>query len=213
MSSRAGLGQPERHGLAHVAGAEHEPAPALEAAEALGGHRDGGLRHRRDVAGDAGVGAGPLAGLEGVAEQQVEGRAGGALLAGAVPRHLHLAEDLALAEHGRVEPGGDREEVGDGRGVVVDVEVVAEVLGGEEGDLGEEVADVLEGAVEPLGDRVDLGAVARREHDGLGDVLARHEVVQRLRQRGVTDGHPLEQVERGAPVVQPDDDDGHAAVS
>ena len=122
---------------------------------------------------DAGVGAGPLAGLEGVAEQQVEGRPGGALLAGPVPGLLHLAEDLALAEHGRVEPGGHAEEVGDGRGVVVDVEVVAEVLGGEEGDLGEEVADVLVGAVEPLGHRVDLGAVARREHDGLRHVLAR----------------------------------------
>ena len=189
------------------------PRRPCEAAEALGGHGHGGLRDRGDVAGDAGVGAGPLAGLEGVAEQEVEGGPGGALLAGPLPGHLHLAEDLALAEHGRVEPGGHGEEVGDGRRVVVDVEVVAEVLGGEEGDLGEEVADVLVGAVEPLGHRVDLGAVARGEHDGLGHVLAGDEVVERLRQRGIADGHPLEQVERRAPVVQPDDDDGHAAVS
>ena len=138
---------------------------------------------------------------------------GGALLAGALPGLLHLAEDLALAEHGRVEPGGHREEVGDGRRVVVDVEVVAEVLGREEGDLGEEVADVLVGAVEALGDGVDLGAVARGEHDGLGHVGAGDEVVQGLRQRGITDGHALEEVERRAAVVQPDDDDGHAVVS
>ena len=32
---------------------------------------------------------------------------GGALLAGALPGLLHLAEDLALAEHRRVEAGGD----------------------------------------------------------------------------------------------------------
>ena len=82
--------------------------------------------------------------------------------------------------------------------VVVDVEVVAEVLRREERHLGEEVADVLVGAVEALGDRVDLGAVARGEHDGLGDVLAGDEVVEGLGQRGVADGHPLEQVERGA---------------
>ena len=158
----------------------------------------------------AGVGAGPLAGLERVAEQQVERGAGGALLAGALPGLLHLAEDLALAEHGRVEPGGDPEEVGDGRRVVVDVEVVAEVLGGQERDLGEEVADVLVGAVEPLGDGVDLGAVAGGEHDRLGHVRAGDEVVQGLRERGVADGHALEEVERRAAVVQPDDDDGHA---
>ena len=189
------------------------PRRPCEAAEAVGRHGDGGLRHRGDVASDAGVGASSLARLERVAEQQVEGRAGGALVRAALPGHLHLTEDLALAEHGRVEPGGDAEEVGHRRGVVVDVEVVAEVLGGEEGDLGEEVADVLVGAVEALGHRVDLGAVAGREHDRLRDVLAGHEIVQGLRQRGVTDGHPLEQVERRAPVVQPDDDDGHAAVS
>ena len=76
--------------------------------------RDGGLRDGGDVAGDAGLGAGPLAGLERVAEQQVQARTRRALLLSAVPRHLHLAEDLALAEHGGVEPGGHGEEVGDG---------------------------------------------------------------------------------------------------
>ena len=210
MSVGAGLGQPEGHGLAHLAGAEHEAGAAGEPAEALGRHGDRGLGDRRDVAADGGVGAGPLAGLERVAEQQVEGRAGGALLAGPLPRLLDLAEDLALAEHGGVEAGGDAEEVGDGRRVVVDVEVVGEVLGREEGDLGEEVADVLVGAVEPLGDGVDLGAVAGGEHHGLGHVGARDQVVQGLRQRGIADGHALEQVERRAAVVQPDDDDGHA---
>ena len=39
------------------------------------------------------------------------------------------------------------------------------------------------------------------------------EVVEGLRQRGIADGHALEEVERRAAVVQPDDDDGHAVVS
>ena len=172
------------------------------------GHGHRGLRHRRGAAGDGRVGAGPLADLERVAEQQVERRTGGALLAGLLPRVADLAEDLALAEDDAVEPGGHREQVGHGRRVVVDVEVVAEVLGGQEGGLGQEVADVLVGPVELLGHRVDLGAVARGEHDGLGHVLAVHQVVEGLRERGVADGHPLEQVERSAPVVQSDDDDG-----
>ena len=209
----ARLGEAEGHGLAHVAGAEHEGGAAAEPAEAVGRHGDGGLGDRGDVAADGGVGAGALAGLERVAEEEVEGGAGGALLAGALPRLLDLPEDLALAEHGRVEAGGHREEVRDGRRVVVDVEVVAEVLGREERDLGEEVADVLVGAVEALRDGVDLGAVAGGQHHGLGHVGAGDEVVQRLGQRGVADGHALEEVERRAAVVQPDDDDGHAVVS
>ena len=90
------------------------------------------------------------------------------------------------------------------------VEMVGELLGRHERQLGEEVADVLVGAVEPLGDGVDLGAVARREDDDLADVLARREVVEGLGQARAVDRHPLEQVERHGAVVQSDDDDGHA---
>ena len=76
------------------------------------------------MAADGGVGARPLAGLEGVAEQEVERGPAAPSSRAALPRLLDLAEDLALAEHGRVEPGGDLEEVRDGGVVVVDVEVV-----------------------------------------------------------------------------------------
>ena len=52
-------------------------------------------------------------------------------MAGAVPGGLHLAEDLALAEHGGVEAGGHGEQVLGSAGVVERVEVVAQVLGGD----------------------------------------------------------------------------------
>ena len=51
-----------------------------------------------------------------------------------------------------------------------------------EGKSMKEVADVLIGAVELLGHRVDLGAVARGQYDGLGDVLAGPQIVQGLGQ-------------------------------
>ena len=91
-------------------------------------------------------------------------------VSGPLPGDLDLALDLALAQHRRVEPGGHRHQVLRGGRVVVDVEVVGEVLGREEREVGEEAADVAVGAVEPLGDGVDLGAVARRQHQGLADV-------------------------------------------
>ena len=113
--------------------------------------------------GDGRLGAGPLARLERVAEQQVERRPGRALLLGHRPGAADLPQDLVLAEHGRLQPGGHREQVGHGGLVVLAVEVGLQVLGRQVGQAAEEVADVGEGAVEALGDGVDLGAVARRE--------------------------------------------------
>ena len=49
--------------------------------------------------------------------------------AGQLPCVAHLAEDLALAEHGRVEPGRDLEQVGDGGLVVLAVEVRVQLVG------------------------------------------------------------------------------------
>ena len=74
--------------------------------------------------------------------------------------------------HRGVDAGDDLEEVADRIVVVVDVEAVGEVLGRQEGEVGEEVAHLLVRAVEPLGDDVHLGAVAGRQDDDLGGVLA-----------------------------------------
>ena len=140
--------------------------------EPLLGHLDRGVGDRGGRPGDGGLGAGPLADLEGVAEQQVQRRAGTALVLGQLPGGTDLAEDLVLAEHGRVEPGGHLEQVGDRGVVVLAVEVRVEIVGVQPAELAEEVADVAVGAVEPLGDGVDLGAVAGGEHHDLADVLA-----------------------------------------
>ena len=95
-------------------------------------------------------------------------------------------------------------------GVVVDVEVAGEVLGRELRERGEGVAHVCEGAVEALGEHVDLGAVARRQHDCLADVIARCDLGERLREVGAADGETLEELERRRPAVDSYDDDRHA---
>ena len=126
------------------------PAPTTStgrpasAAEALGGQRDRGLRHRGDAPGDAGLGADPLADLEGVAEEQVERGAGGALVAGDAPRPSPTWPRISLSPStAESSPAATSKRWRDGLVVVVDVEVVGEVLGREEGQLGEEVADVV----------------------------------------------------------------------
>ncbi len=110
-------------------------------------------------------------------------------------------------------PAATRKRWRDRVDVVVDVEVVGEVVRGDVGQVGEDVADLLVGGVEPLGHQVDLGAVARRHQDGLGDVVAAHHGGEGLGQAGTVEGQPLEQVEGHRPMVETDDDDRHASFS
>src|SRR5581483_8824412 len=153
---------------------------------------------------------GPLPAFDRVAEQRLHDRTGRSLLARLLPRVTDLAEDLALSEDRRVEPGGHLEQMGDGGLLVVRVEVVAEALGRGAGELGQEVAHVPDGAVEALGLGVDLGAHARGKQHGFEDVRAVMQIVQGLGQTGLGHGHALEQLERHRPVVEAHDYDRHA---
>ncbi len=145
-----------------------------------------------------------------MAEQQVEPGARRALALSPLPRHPDLPENLAFAEHGGVDTRGHREQMTGGDVVVEGIEVIGEGLGRKVGKVAQEVAYVLVRAVEALGDGVDLGAIARGEHDRFTDVGARGQIMQRLGQTLLRDDHPLEQFEWHRPVVQTDDDDRHA---
>jgi len=57
--------------------------------------------------------------------------------------------------------------------------------------------------VEALDDGVDLGAQARREHDGFGDVLAVAKRLECLRQVALSNGAPLEDLQRYVLLVDP----------
>ena len=161
------------------------------------------------MAADAGLGAGPLADLDGLAEGAGQELADRALALGDLPRLADLAEDLALADDHRVESGGHAEEVRDRSVLVVRVEQVGELVGVHARLVGEEVADVVDAGVEHRRAGVDLGAVARREQHRLGQVLAERERVQRLGETRRRNRHPLEQLDRDGPVVQSDDDERH----
>ena len=114
----AGARQRERHALTHLARAQHEHAPVVERAETAVRQRHRRRRHRHRVPADRGLGAGALAHFDRVAERARQQRPARFLALGRLPCLAHLAEDLALADDHRVEPGGDAEEVRD-RGVVV----------------------------------------------------------------------------------------------
>ena len=103
--------------------------------------------------------------MERLAEEAVEQRAGGADL----ERVPHLAEDLALARHERVEPGGDAEQVQRGAVVAEPVEHGGErraVVACEREQRRRSRARPGASLV-VVAREVELGAVAGREHDRL----------------------------------------------
>ena len=164
--------QGERDPLAHRAGTDDRDLASVETVEVIDRHLDRRLADRCRATPDGGLGADPLADHQRVAEEQVHRGACAALDLRDLPRLADLAEDLGLADHRRVEPGRDLEQVPDRGVVVMRVEMRVQLVGGDVADLAQEVADVGVGAVEALGDGVDLGAVARADQDDLAHVVA-----------------------------------------
>src|SRR4029079_6113541 len=96
--------------------------------EPFGGHLDGGVTDRRCAATDGRLRAGTFAGFDRVPEQQVERRLRRALGLCQLPCRAHLAEDLALAEHRRIESGCYLEQMGDRSIVVLTVELGVQLV-------------------------------------------------------------------------------------
>ena len=168
---------------------------------------------RRGGAVDVGLGVRALADAQRLLEEHVEGGSDGAELLADPQRVAGLAEDLALADDHRVEPGGDVEEVGDRAVVVVDVEVGHQRLGRLTGAVDEQAGDLLDAAVEAVDVGVDLEAVAGRDDGRLGDVLAGGDVGDQLGHAARVEREALEQWTRGGLVGDAHDEDAHAVTS
>ena len=176
--------------LAHPARAEEERAPAFEALELPGRQVDrrsgDGLRHL----GQLRFGADALAGVEGLLEEAVQDRARRIRPQRCLVREAHLAEDLRLARHERVEPCGDTEEV---------LDCLAS-LPRREDALELEAGKPLQGCARHLriaAFGVDLGPVASREHD-------RAELLRELDRVPVGEVEALAQLKRRVPVRHTD---------
>ena len=187
-----------RHPDAHVAGADDEDPLAAQRPESVVDHLDGSVADRRCALSDRRFVADPFADAQGLTEEQVERRTHAAFVLADLPGVADLAEDLALPQHGGVEAGRDLEEVTSSVLLVAAVQVGVQLVDRDRSELAEEVADVGVGAVEPLGQAVDLDAFARAEHCNLAQVLARRQAEHRLWRRrrarspvvpGPTTGH------------------------
>src|SRR5690606_16139263 len=192
-----------------LAGADQQHGRVLEPGERLlrQAHRDGGHRHR--VRTDAGVGAGALGGRESLLEQTVELAAKAAGAARGGPGVLDLAQDLRLAQHQRVQPGRDPEQVAHrvAAGVPVQVAVQALANAGGVGRVGRQ--PVGQRAAVVVGDGVDLGAVAGRQQRGFMHPWQCPKRRQRRHRRIAGKRDALAQADRRGLVVEAEDVDGH----
>ena len=121
-------------------------------------------------------------------------------------RAANLSQYLGLSNDHRVDAGCNLEQMPYCRFVVVGVEIVGEVLGGDMGDLTKEVPQVLSATME-LGDvGIDLDPIAGRQHHSLDDMVVGSELMQRLNQGVARDRQTFQEIEGRGPVVKADDD-------
>ena len=175
---------------------------------------DGALdqgHQRNQSACELGLGAHPLGEMEGLVEGLVENAPEQARLVGELVSFLGLAGDLRLANHHRVEGGGDAEEMADRGAAEVDVEVV--VLGelaGAAGEVGQTAAEVEEqgvGVNAVLASEIELHTVAGPEVDQLGESRKVGELHQVLRREVAWQSRRRELINVYGTVTGADDTD------
>jgi len=166
-------------------------------------YRDG--RHRHRIRADTGIGARALGGGEGLLEQAIQLPAECPGLARGGPRLFHLPEDLRLAQHQRIQAGGDPEQVAHGVAVVMPVQVVVQIVASVR--MGGQPVRQCTAVV--VGMRVQLGAVAGGEQHRLADLRQGTQGRQRRRQSVLGERHFLAQGNRRGLVVDAEDVQAH----
>jgi hypothetical protein len=204
--------------LDHLARADEQHVQLIERAEELhrlahgrGGHADG-------VRADLGGRAHFLGDRERALEELVQRGAERAGRIGLAHGLLHLAEDLGLAQHHRIEAGGHAEHVARGIAVLEHVAVVeqlaardAALRGQPFGHRAHQRAGLVARELPGIGRDVELGAVAGGQQRHLGRRAAELRG-QRLQRRHQTIGREREappEIDGGGLVVEAERDDRH----
>ena len=205
--------QSPRRDRAHLAGAEQQHTGALEAAKGPPGVLDGGGADASGAPAQPGLGAHPLSHRHRAAHDEVEPGIEGARLAGAAMGGLELAEDLSLADHHAVQPGGDPEHVLHGVTAGARLEVLGDAAGPRRIEVSGQARHHLAAELAVRRDQVELAAIAGAEHrrraqTAVADQVAEQGARLALRHRGA-----LANRERSGAMADPRDDQLHQPAS
>ena len=193
-----------------VAGADQQDRGLVERGEHALRQPHRGECHRDRVRADAGIGTGALGHREGLLEQAIQRGLQRALAACHLPGFLHLAEDLRLAQHHRIQTGGDAEQVPHRIALLVAVEVGIELVRAQlavarQPVLGQALGSGFHAAI-------DFGAVAGGQQRSLGHARLCQQVAQHPGQRGRRDREFLAQRDRRGLVIQSEGEQGHGTL-
>ncbi|MNG89244.1 hypothetical protein D3C79_481020 [compost metagenome] len=190
------------------AGTDQQGLAAAQVAEDLLGQADRGKRHRHRVFADGSVGAHLLGGTESGLEQAPEQWADGASLTRHGVGGLHLAEDLRLAEHQRVQAGGHPHHVLHRLVLFVHVGAGAQLVQAEAVVVGEPLQHDIGGQVVLLD--IELATVAGRQNRRFAAGCQSAELLQGVYQLLWGKRHALAYVYRGSLMVDTKCKKGHA---
>jgi len=205
------VGEVARGQLDGVAGADQQYAGLAQVGEHLLGEAHRGERHRHGVCADAGFGAHPLGHREGVLQQAVQRRLQRVRLARKLVGILHLAEDLRLAQHHRIQPGGDAEQVARRVLLVVAVQELVQLAGSQTMVAAQPRQRQLLGAGGHA--HVQLGAVAGGQDHRLLHAGFLLQFVQGGGGGFGVERHLFAQGDRRGEVVEPEGDQRHGVAN
>ncbi len=187
--------------LAHFARADDEHVPPGEVAEDLARQGHGRVAHRHRARTEAGFRPHALADRERTVEEPVEHGADGARIGRDRMGVLHLAENLRLPDHERVETGRHAEQM-PGRVDVADVvDVRCEIGARKAVEVADEADQVVARRLDVVAGDVELGAVAGGEHDGFTRGAARSQHAERFRNAARLKVDALAHVDRRGAVT------------
>ena len=188
-----------------LAGTDQQHGGIVQPGERVLCRAHGRRGHRHRVGADLGIGPRTLGHREGLLEQAVRALAEQAMVARGRPGVLHLAEDLRFAQHHRVQPGGDPEQVAHSLGIGMLVQIALQVAG--------PAAQPLVQRLCRLGHGVQFGAVAGGQQHRLGNLRGIAQRTERARQRLTGEGRALAQFHRCGLVIQSEHPQGHCSVA
>ena len=198
---------------AHRTGADDDRAAPGQPVQLAVGHAERDGDHRRTRCVDGGFVVHPLANRQCALSQLVQGAPDSVVRFGRGVGAAHLPEHLLFADHGRIQAAGDGEQVLDGRLGVPDVGVLGEVAEAHSGMFGEHLSDHRKAAVEGLDHRVDLDAVARGQHHGLGHQRGLQHLVDDLGLIGLVGAQLLQHRHGRAAVRNAEKQNAHGLIT
>ena len=181
----------------HFTGADEQHLLRRQAVENSGRQMHGGGGHRHRVGADGGGRTHLLGHGEGLLEQLAQQRAHGPGFFGGARRLLHLTQDLRLAQHHRIEAGGDAEHVTHRILLRMLVEIRVDLLRRQRMVFGQPVRSGLW----IFSRAIQFGAVAGRQDRSFAHGFRPQQVVQGLAHARRVEGHLLADCERGRMVV------------